>query len=145
MSLSGQMCLRSRRDGMPSVSKWQARMRGEGSQETKASSVSLAHLALVCDNHFMTMRLYIRTHEDLQEKCMQQDREIMKLLQKIEQMELDEKVRQWITESNKEQDRPQCSGQHYRSVGMFFRPARFVVPHVSPRTVACPIHLSSRG
>lgn len=57
---------------------------------------------------------------------MQQDREIMKLLQKIQQMELDKKVRQWIAKSNKELDRPQCSGQHYRSVGMFPRTALFV-------------------
>lgn len=51
---------------------------------------------------------------------MQQDREIVVLLQKIEQMELDEKVRQWIMKSNRESDRESDpTTRRLRSMGMF--------------------------
>lgn len=50
---------------------------------------------------------------------MEQDREIVVLLQKIEQMELDEKVRQWIMKSNRELDRDSDpTSQAYRSMGL---------------------------
>lgn len=62
---------------------------------------------------------------------MEQDREIVVLLQKIEQMELDEKVRQWIMKSNRELDRDSDpTSQAYRSMGMFLHTVPYSLAHI---------------